>query len=255
MEQQQMEKSAGPRISLFFTPAAIQDERLKGYNAVVIDVLRAAASITMALNNGAREVIPVDSIAAAIDLSNDLQREDILLCGEREGKLVEGFHLGNSPWDYSRERVRGRTLIFGSANGSPAIVKASVAKTVMLCGFVNLNQVVDTLAALQEPFPIALVCAGKLDQFALEDAVCGGLLIERLKARLPVGPALNDAAHAAELLYREFGGDLQNLVRDCDHGRFLVEIGMENDLQICASDSVLPVVPVLRDGKLVKLET
>lgn len=244
-----------PRIDLFFTPAALHSERLKGYKAVVIDVLRAAASITMALNNGARDVIPVESIENAIDLSKDLKREDILLCGEREGKLIEGFHLGNSPSDYSRERVRGRTLIFTSNNGSPAIVRASTARSVYLSGFINLNAVIDTINSQDELFPLAVVCAGKSDQFAVEDAVCGGLFIKRLLERLSIKPHLNDAAISAVLLYREFGKDLQEMIRKCDHGSYLISIGMENDLQLCASDSVLPVVPVLKDGKLVKPKT
>ncbi len=243
-----------PRIDLFFTPAALHSERLKGYKAVVIDVLRAAASITMALNNGARDVIPVESIENAIDLSKGLKREDILLCGEREGKLIEGFHLGNSPSDYSRERVRGRTLIFASNNGSPAIVRASIARSVYLSGFINLNAVIDALGSQEELLPLAVVCAGKSDQFAVEDAVCAGLFIKRLLKKLSIKPRLNDAAFAAELLYREFGKDLQQMVRDCDHGKYLISIGMENDLQLCASDSVLPVVPVLKDGKLVQIK-
>lgn len=243
------------RIDLFFTPAAVKDERLKNHRAVVIDVLRAAASITMALNNGAQDVIPAESITKAIDMSIDLNREDILLCGEREGKLIEGFNIGNSPSDYSRERVRGRTLIFGSTNGSPAIVRASVAKSLYLCGFINLNSIIDVLTNMQDLFPLAVVCAGKEDQFALEDAVCGGLLIQRLKERLTVKPVLNDAAHAAELLYHEFGDDMQDLVRKCDHGQYLIDIGMESDLKICASDSIIPVVPTMNDGRLLKLDS
>lgn len=241
-----------PRIDLFFTPAAVTNERLKGYNAVVLDVLRAGTSITTALNNGARDILPAESINRAIELASELKREDVLLCGEREGKLIDGFHLGNSPADYSRERVRGRTLIFGTTNGTPAVVRASVAKSVFFGAFINMNTIVDAVAKLQEPFPLAILCAGKLDRFAIEDALCGGLFIERLKPRLQVDPILNDAARATELLYREFGNDFYTLLSNSDHGKYLIEIGMENDLGICSQDSVLPVVPTLQDGKLVK---
>ncbi|MFH0766054.1 MAG: 2-phosphosulfolactate phosphatase, partial [Calditrichota bacterium] len=142
MDSNNNNSSQEHRIDMFFTPAAVTHERLKGYNVVVIDVLRAATTIATALNNGARDVIPAESISRAIDLSIELKREDVLLCGEREGRLVDGFSLGNSPADYSRERVRARTLIFGSTNGSPAIVRAAVARKVLLCAFINLNAVV-----------------------------------------------------------------------------------------------------------------
>jgi len=240
------------RLEMFFIPAALTPARLKGCNVVVIDVLRAATSIATALNNGAREVLPVESISRAINLSIELKREDVLLCGEREGKLVDGFNLGNSPSDYSRERVRGRTLIFGSTNGSPAIVRAASARNVFLCAFINLNAVVGALLSLPEPFPLIIVCAGKQERFAMEDAVCGGLLIQRLRKQFKNQVEINDAARAAELLHREFGNDLYALVKNCDHGKYLIEIGMESDLKTCSKDSVLPVVPTLRDGKLVK---
>lgn len=251
IESSAVENSSEPLIHLFFTPAAVNPERVKGYRVVVIDVLRAATSIALALSNGAKNVIPAESVSAAIDISTDLNRDDILLCGERDSKLVEGFHLGNSPAEYTRERVRGRTIIFGSTNGSPAIVRASTAKSLLLVGFINLNAAIDAILELTDPFPLAIVCAGKYDSFAIEDAVCGGLLIKRLKVKLADTARFNDAAKAAQLLYDEFGGDLLSLLRECDHGRYLIDIGMESDLPICASDSVLPIVPTLVDGTLI----
>jgi len=250
-ETESNEEQAMQRVDLFFTPAAVTNERLKGYTAIVIDVLRAATSIITALSNGAKDVIPAESISAAIDLASELQRKDILLSGERDGKLVEGFDLGNSPADYSRERVRGRTLIFGSTNGGPAVMRASVAKSLFLCSFINLNTVVDEVLKIPDPYPLAILCAGKYDSFAIEDAVCGGLLIKRLRSRLSFPIQLNDAGQAAVLLHSEFGGDILSLLRKCDHGEFLIEIGMENDLSLCAADSVLPLAPTLIDGKLV----
>ncbi len=238
-------------VDLFFTPAAVSNERLKGFTTVVIDVLRAATSITMALSNGAREIIPSESIASASEIASGLNRNDLLLCGERDGKLVEGFDLGNSPADYTRDRVRGRTLVFGTTNGTPALIRASVSHRVFLCGFVNMNSVVDKIAGLENPFPLAVLCAGKNLSFAMEDSVCGGMLIDKLTSRLTEKFRLNDAGKAAMILYKDFSGDILSLLRQCNHGEYLIEIGMESDLPICASDSVLPVVPELKDGSFV----
>jgi 2-phosphosulfolactate phosphatase len=239
-------------VDLFFTPYEVAEEKLKPYNVVVVDVLRSATTIATALINGARYVIPAPSIAEATALAAQLDRESVLLCGEREGRLIEGFHIGNSPADYTRERVRARHIIFGSTNGSPAVVKAASARNVFLCGFVNLNPIIDALASLEDLFPLTVLCAGKLSRYAIEDSVCGGSLILRLQERLGRELTLNDAARTAILTAREFGGDLEAMLRASDHGRYLIEIGMESDLPLCASDSTLNVVPILRDDKLVK---
>jgi 2-phosphosulfolactate phosphatase len=246
------EESTNWRIDLFFTPHEITEERLKAYNVVVMDVLRAATSITTALANGAKYVIPAPSIAEATALAAQLSRDNVLLCGEREGKLIDGFDVGNSPADYSRDRVRGRHLIFGSTNGSPAIVKASGARGVFLCGFVNLNAVLDAVLASAQPFPLALLCAGRNSRFSIEDAVCGGMMITRLRARNGKTLALNDAACTAEILARDFSADLPGLLSQCDHGKYLKSLGMESDLPLCAADSSSGIVPVLKDGRLVK---
>lgn len=246
-------KSVPQHIDLFFSPAEITEEKLKGYKAVVvIDVLRTATTIAMALSNGARDVIPAASVSAATQLSSLLSRDDLLLCGERDGKMIDGFHIGNSPADYTRERVRGRRLVLGSTNGTPAIVKSSGAPFLVVCAWVNLPTVVDVLLKQKDRFPLAILCAGKNNRFAIEDAVCGGDLIEKLALRSKQELQLNDAARVSRLLKREYGGDIQALLRQCDHGKYLISIGMEPDLALCASSGVLPVVPVLADGKLVK---
>ena len=239
-------------IDLFFTPQEITEDRLKAYNVVVVDVLRAATSIATALANGAKYVIPAPSIAEATALAAQLSRDNVLLCGEREGKLIDGFDIGNSPSDYSRDRVRGRHLIFGSTNGSPAVVKAAGARAVFLCGFINLDAAIEALLTTQQPFPLALLCAGRNARFSIEDAVCGGLIIRRLRERNSKTLSLNDAARTAEILARDFGSDLTSLLKECDHGRYLKSLGMESDLPLCAADSSSSVVPVLKDGRLVK---
>ncbi|MBT3232890.1 MAG: 2-phosphosulfolactate phosphatase [Calditrichaeota bacterium] len=240
------------KVDLFFTPAAVAGERLKGYNAVVIDVLRAATSITTALNNGAKGVIPSESSSAVIDLANEMGKGDLLLCGEKDGRMVEGFHLGNSPSDYSKDRVRGKILVFGSTNGTPAVVRASIAKSVWLCGFINLDAIVDAIFNSPDPFPLAILCAGKYNGFALEDVACGGLLVERIISRFSSEELhLNDAARSAMLIYKEFCTDTLTLLRNCEHGKFLIDIGMESDLPICASDSLIPIAPCLNEGRFI----
>ncbi len=243
-----------PRLDLFFTPAGVEEGMLKGYRVVMIDVLRASTSVTMGLYNGARDVLVASSVSEASELTFQLARDDVLLCGERDGKLVEGFNIGNSPGDYTRDRVRGRTLIFGTTNGTPALVKAFEARELYICSFVNVNEVIRVLTKDDNFSPIAILCAGNKNRFAMEDALCGGLLISGIKSKLKNRFRHNDAAQTALVLSNDMGDNLTELLRKVDHGRYLVEIGMEDDLPICAAIDSVPIVPVMRDGKFVKYE-
>lgn len=240
------------RIDLFFHPYEVGEEEIKGYRtAVVIDVLRTGVSVAKALSNEARDVIPVASMERAFELISQLEREHILLCGERDGKLITGFNLGNSPAEFQREKVRGKTLIFVTSNATPALVRWSPVKTLYLCSLVNLPSVVQSLTKKGEVFPLAVVCAGKNRGFALEDAVCGGMLAERIGQWYGDQLRLNDGARSALILAKELGTDLYLLLRTSDSGQHLIQLGMEEDLNLCASLGVLPVVPIMRDRRLV----
>lgn len=242
------------KIDLFFTPAAVTNERLRGYTVIVIDVLRSATTISTALMNGAREVIPAVSPSAAIDLVSEMRRDDVILCGERSGSLVEGFDLGNSPGEFIRSKVEGKTLVFGSNNGSPAIVSATVARSVFLCGFINIDKIVEKIANIDDPFPIAILCAGKRDSFALEDAVCAGMVLDKLLSHYPKKISYNDAGKAARLLNAELGDNIIELLRETDHGIHLTEIGFGDDIEPCAKLNSVTVVPILHEGKLIDSE-
>ncbi|HEX7344363.1 MAG TPA: 2-phosphosulfolactate phosphatase [bacterium] len=236
------------KIEIYFTPQEFNEERLKDQIAVVVDVLRSSTTICAAMAAGAKEIIPAESVSSAIELASNLSKDAILLCGEREGKLVQGFHLGNSPLEYTSEAVKGKTLIFGSTNGSPTMVKTRLARRTLISAFVNQSSVVDSLAAASDP--IHIICAGKLGQFALEDAVCAGYILSELQARGSGRLELSDAATAALLLFQQFKDSLADLVAQSHHGRYLAGIGMEADLPFCAEVNRIPVLPVYKDGKI-----
>jgi 2-phosphosulfolactate phosphatase len=240
-------------IQLYFTSGGVHEDLLKGSRTVVIDVLRAAPAIVTALDNHAKYVIPAPSVAAASNLASQVPRDDLLLCGERDAQIIDGFDLGNSPTEYTYDKVNGKRIIYASTNGSPAIVKCAGAKSVFICGFINLNAVIDAIVALKDRFPLIIICAGNYNQFSLEDSVCGGVLIQRLQKKLDLEPEMNDGARAAEKLATEFGKDFVKLLHETGHGKYLESMGYANDLEICAADSIFDVVPVLQDGRLITL--
>ncbi len=202
--------------------------------AVVVDVLRATTVLTVARLHGARTVLPADDPEEARALS--AARPGALLCGERDGRRLAGFDLGNSPAEYGFEAVSGRTLVFASTNGSRALRHAGRARRRVLGAFVSAGAVVESVAGEDE---VVVVCAGKLGVPALEDTACAGWLVERLAAR-----GARVAGAAAALARRTAPGDageVRALVQGSSHGRYLRTLGPEYaaDVEFCARlDSV-----------------
>lgn len=214
------------RISVLLSPAG-QD--VDGPCAVIIDVLRATTTLTVALAHGARAVIPVRTPAEALALR--ASRSRTLACGERDGRIVPGFDLGNSPFEYTAEHVSDMTLVFASTNGSLAMLAARRAKRRVLAAFVNAQAVVERVRGERE---VTLVCAGKLSGFSLEDAACAGLLVARLEALGGV-PADGGARLARALAPRDAAGT-RALVEGAAHARDLAAMGGAylRDLAFCA---------------------
>ncbi|MFZ5434658.1 MAG: 2-phosphosulfolactate phosphatase [Calditrichota bacterium] len=235
-------------INLFISPRNVTDDDLRGCTVVVVDVLRSSSTIATALLNGAREIIPVLTPAEAGELASRSGRKQCLLCGEREGRKIDGFDLGNSPSEYINERISGRILIFSSTNGAGAVLRAKAADHVYVGGYNNFAAVAKRVA--EDRKPVVILCAGKFEHFSIEDFVCGGKFINYLETRLKRDVILNDGARAAALLHRHFDGSINNLLRSSNHGKFLMSLGYEEDIDFCSRLDTHPVVPVFIEGKL-----
>ena len=239
------------RIDFHFTPGQTDEFALREKTVIIIDVLRASTSIITALSNGAREIIPATTVESAVKISGNLTVDVTLLGGERNGKMIEGFNLGNSPVDYSEEKVKGKAIVFSSTNGSQALVKSRFAQDVAVCAFVNMAAVSRFLKEKGRDFVI--VCAGNNGMFSMEDTVCGGMLVHSVAGEDAAGWVLSDGALAALTLYRSFGKNILKMMKNSDHGKHLQEIGFGEDLKICAAVDTLHVIPQL-DGNVIKLK-
>jgi 2-phosphosulfolactate phosphatase len=251
------------KLDVFFTPAELAGHAGLG-RFVVVDVIRATSSMVAALDAGARSVFPVASVDDAARLAQNLGRDGVLLCGERRGLPIEGFDLGNSPGEFLAERVAGKALVMTTTNGTRALLAvselpmpknarshgepASSSRRVLIGSFLNLGAVAATLAASNEP--VCIVCAGKEDTFALEDAVFAGALANRLLELADDVLERNDAAVAAMAMATRFGGSLLPLLRRTAAGQAIIEIGLEGDLDFCADIDRFDVVPEFMDRKI-----
>ena len=241
-------------ISVYFSPKHLDELELRDKTVVVIDVLRASTTITYAMRAGAREIIPVASVEQAMKIVGNLHSTSTVLCGERGSKRIEGFKLGNSPFEYTAEAVRGKALILTTTNGAVALTKAKHARECYVASFVNLSATVEALAQREglEQEDIVILTSGRESEFSLEDATCAGMLITRLVARSGQTGHLSDSARAALSVYQQYGGDIYRTLVDSDHGRTLVSLGFEADIRACSEIDSLPIVPVLERDAIKK---
>ena len=239
------------RIEILLTPGQLNDElTLKDKNIIVIDVLRATTTIIVSLANGAKEVIPTENIATAVRVAKGSKNS--ILCGERNGRVIDGFKLGNSPLEYTAEVIKDKALIFSTTNGTQAIMKSKFAKNCLLASFVNMSAVVDYVNALDEDFTI--ICSGKLNDFCLEDAVCAGMLLNKLSVGRNLElmdsevAAMNLSNDLAMLLNVPSQEKILRMLNTSEHGRYLSQIGFEKDLEICSKIDSYPIIPLFRNG-------
>ncbi len=230
-------------VLTYLNPTEVDSAAVQGRAAVVIDAIRATSTMVEALANGARAIYPTVSTEEAIRLANSMGREDTLLCGERKGLKVEGFDLGNSPREFTRDRVEGKRLVMSTTNGTRALVAAASARRVLVASFLNLDAVVEALSGEEE---LVMVCAGKDDRFGLDDTLCAGLLVNALRGEESEGERWNDASRAAAALARG-RAVTADLLAGTEAGRALVEVGLEDDLPICAHTNRHAIVPEMED--------
>ena len=241
------------RLDVFFGGQQLTPSDIQGRVVVVIDVLRASTTVAVALANGAKAIIPFDSSDEVIDRAKQFEREDVLLAGERKMHAIPGFDLGNSPREYTRDVVEGKTVLLTTTNGTVALVGIAGARDVVVASYVNFSAVSAMIrAAARGAADVAIVCAGRDRQFALEDAACAGRYSRAVTKRL-ANVRLNDAAHACCLIDKRYGDGLDRLFEDSEHGRALAEAGFGEDLAVCGAVDAHPVIPIFQDRQITKL--
>ena len=238
------------KINVLLSPLNAEEMYFTGKTTVVIDVLRATSVIAAALENGAKEIIPVGTIEFAMKVSGNAFGGHRLLGGERNTKKIEGFHLGNSPLEYTKEVVEGKSIILFTTNGSKAVVKAKFSENLITCSYLNLNAVANYLLSLDTDFDI--LCAGDNGRFSLEDTVCAGRLIAEI-SKLKKEVELTDSARSSVALDKAFGKNIAKMLAGTEHGKKLKENEFKDDINVCAKLSVTDVIPTYKEGVIKKL--
>ena len=230
------------RIETYPTYMHAEKSDLAGNSAIVIDLLRATSTITAAIHNGCRRVVPVEDAKDAFKKAKKLSLSgQAVTGGERDGVKLPGFDFGNSPLEYGRERIGGKSLVMCTTNGTRAIKKALSADTVYL-GCLNNALAVAKITAWKGQ-DTAIVCAGTRLSFSVDDVVAAGAIISRLIRIIPAGD-LDDLSRTALWLYEENRRRLKELIEKSRPYRTLMRLDAQADIDYCLKEDIYDTVPV-----------
>lgn len=233
-------------IEVCYTPQAYslfhKDESI----VVVIDVFRATSAIVTAFYNGVSKMIPV----ATVEEAREYQRNGYMAAAERNGEMIEGFELGNSPFGYMNNKVKGKIIAISTTNGTQAIEASRKASKILVGSFLNLDVLCEYLAAQKKD--VVLVCAGWKNKFNLEDTIFAGAVVDKLTSESGFEITC-DSAIASKHLYTIAKSDLFEFLSNSSHRNRLAKLDLERDIKYCLTPNQCPVIPVMEGKYLVKL--
>jgi len=235
-----------PPLHTSLSPALLHLYDINSSIVVIIDVLRATSTINAALRNGAKSIIPVDSVTRCIELGRQIGG---ITAGERDGKIAEGLEHGNSPFEYPEEFISGKNLVLTTTNGTRLLQMAleKGAREIITGSFTNLSAVCDHLIAMK--LPVILGCAAWKDRVNLEDTLFAGAVISTIGEHFSINC---DSSHLAATLYEKGKKDLFGFMQknDASHFHRLMNFGLEKDIRYCLTIDADNVLPRFKDGKL-----
>lgn len=236
-----------PNLYTTLSPSLLSLYDISNSVVVIIDVLRATSTIAAALHNGARDVVPVDSVSECIKIGKQL---DAITAGERDGKVAEGLQYGNSPFEYPPSFIAGKTLVLTTTNGTKLLHMALQrnASEIITGSFGNIDAVCGHLLASGKS--VVLACAGWKDRVNIEDTLFAGAVIDKIGSHFELAC---DASKIAHGLYRNAQPDLFKYMKDqqASHYLRLSSFGLDKDIQHCLTPNTANVLPIYFNGKLV----
>jgi 2-phosphosulfolactate phosphatase len=236
------------QVEVVISPALLPLYEVKGKAVVVVDVLRATSTICTAIHEGAEAVVAVETIESAMTYRSG----NYLLAAERNGYKVDGFDMGNSPFECQDGKVTNKTIVLTTTNGTKCIeaaVKAG-ANHVLAGSFLNLEATAQWLN--QCPDPILILCAGWKDKVNLEDTLYAGALVAKLRQMAELSIDC-DTALMAEQLYNQSQSDIIEVLKHSSHYKRLSHLSHEEDMIFCMQNSVFQEVVGLVENQMKKM--
>ncbi len=235
-----------PELYTSLSPALLDLYEVDKSIVVIIDVLRATSTIATALHNGAKSIIPVDSVTECIRIGKQI---DSITAGERDGQIAEGLEYGNSPFEYPEEFIKGKTLVLTTTNGTRLLQMAldKNAKGIITGSFPNLSAVCDYLIAQNQN--VILGCAAWKNRVNIEDTLFAGAVIDRIGKHFSINC---DSSQIALTMYNDAKADLFEFMKSkkASHYQRLSGFGLEKDIRYCLTADSANTLVVYEEGKL-----
>jgi 2-phosphosulfolactate phosphatase len=209
---------------------------------VIVDILRATSCMVTALAHGVQSIRPF----ANLEECRAMKQEGYFTAGERNGEKVDGFDLGNSPFEYMDEKLKGQRIAFTTTNGTQAIARAQGAKEIIIGSFLNLSAVTEYLTNGTDS--VLVVCAAWKGKVNLEDTLFAGALVENLKDHIEPDC---DAPLAAQHLYNLSKNNMVDFLKNSSHVKRLNRLNIHKDIEFCLTPDQYTLVPKLLKGELV----
>jgi len=228
-------------LKVFLTPELANTKVLKDASCVVVDILRATSSWITALGNEAKLIRPVTTLKECMNLG----KKGFLTAAERNGRKVEGFELGNSPFDYSLETVKGKKIAVTTTNGSRAVKYASASKEIYFGAYLNIKALHQQLSKKEN---IAILCSGWEGKPGMEDILYAGELVNMLSGSHFV---TDDSAIIAFELYKKARQNMYFFLSQAIHVKRLLKLGLKKDIDYCLKKDVYDIVPKLYKGNII----
>lgn len=226
-------------IDVCLSPDLMHLYCVQDQTVVIVDILRATSCMTTALAHQIDSITPFAQLPDCLALKT----QGYLTAGERDGKKVQGFDLGNSPFEYMDPALKGKKIAFTTTNGTQAIAKSAGAQAIVIGSFLNLSAVVRYLERVTTN--ILVVCSGWRGKVNMEDTVFAGALVERLSPRFE--PAC-DAPLMAQRLYADARHDIAAFLKHSSHIKRLQRLNIQKDIDFCLRQDVYDIVPIIRDN-------
>ncbi len=236
-----------PFLHTLLSPRLLDLYEVKDSIVVIIDVFRATSTIATALYNGAEKVIPVSGVEDCITIGKKL---NAVTAGERDGKIIEGLQNGNSPAEYHRSFIEGKTLVLTTTNGTRLLHMAleKNASEIITGSFPNLSAVCNHLASSNKN--VILGCSAWKDRFNLEDTLFAGAVISQVKQYFTIHC---DSSLMAADMYKLHCKRIYSFIKKTTHWHRLACYGLEKDLEYCVTENVADILPVYKNDALVAL--
>jgi len=235
-------------IEVCFSPALFTDFRNQEAIAVIIDILRATSAIVTAFDNGVERIIPVGTLEEA----RDFKEKGFMVAAERDGLVRDFADFGNSPYNFSRERVAGKQIVYSTTNGTQAIHEAKECHQVLIGAYLNFTSLKDWI--IQQQRDVIFLCAGWKNKFSLEDTLFAGALGGELISSGEFD-TICDSTKASIDLYGQASKNLLKYIDKAAQRTRLRKNKLDDVIPYCHTFDLTRVIPILKNNHLEALGT